>query len=211
MGNGPEGESSPSRVVGPVAGGAQGRGRHRVPIPCRKVVNSSLSPRLRLGRCRPAPRAHLGCRASSQGQVGLAGTWARATCSRPVRGHVPPISLGEQPGCSRSSAGRGAARGRVPATTSVMESESAFLRRKQLGSWGPFKLDAGRARSQVAACTPNSQSFQRPTTVQPQVPKPPQCASAPPRLIVPFILLSESVIALVGRKGRGRWIERDCV
>jgi hypothetical protein len=35
------------------------------------------------------------CGASSQGLLGLAGTWVRATGGRPARGQVPPISRGE--------------------------------------------------------------------------------------------------------------------
>jgi hypothetical protein len=137
----------------------------------RQFKSETLSPKLRLGRCRPAPRAHRGpgwagpvlvrpvfqasglprqpgwpgvpasrpprgasereqgCGAWSQGQLGLAGTWARAKCSRPASGQVPPISRGE---CNREVLGHppaeGPSAGQCPAATSLTESESAFLR-----------------------------------------------------------------------------------
>ncbi len=57
------------------------------------------------------------------------------------------------------------------AATSVMESESAFLRRKlrDPSSWTP-----GLCAAMWPQPPPGSESFQQPTTVQPQVPKPPQ-------------------------------------
>jgi hypothetical protein len=44
---------------------------------------------------RGGPEREQGFGASSQGQFGFAGTWAREMASRPARSQVPPISGGE--------------------------------------------------------------------------------------------------------------------
>ena len=60
-----------------------------------------------------------------------------------------------------------------PAATGEMASESAFSRRKPLGT---LQVGCRGERGLVARGSASaSESFQRPTTVQPQVPKPPQC------------------------------------
>jgi hypothetical protein len=81
-----------------------------------------------------------GCGASSQGQLGLTGTWSRATGSRPARSQVPPISREERQGGSRSSAGLGAVRQSVPGGHELDGVRVGLLALKAAGdpsSWTP--------------------------------------------------------------------------
>ncbi len=91
----------------------------------------------------------------------------------PARGRCLPSVVGSAEAFSAFHRPWGRSPSLCPATTGEMASESAFSRRKPLGT-----LQVGRrgerglvARGSALA----SESFQRPTTVQPQVPKPPQC------------------------------------
>ena len=135
-----------------------------------------VTPSARLGSWRAATmwwvRPRQECGASSMGCLASPAPWpGRQVC--PARGRCLPSVMGSAETFSAFHRPWGRPPSLCPATTGEMASESAFSRRKPLGT-----LQVGRrgerglvARGSALA----SESFQRPTTVQPQVPKPPQC------------------------------------
>ena len=135
-----------------------------------------VTPSARLGSWRAATtwwvRPRQECGASSMDCLASPAPWpGRQVC--PARGRCLPSVVGSAEKFPAFHRPWGRPPSLCPAATSAMASESAFSRRKPLGT---LQVGHRGERGLVArGSTSGSESFQRPTTVQPQVPKPPQC------------------------------------